>query len=132
LIFGEDNRVAEWVGKNLGITMSPPYTAIGGTVDEKTLSVGVVFNNWNGFNFDISLYGPGALSRAAIAGVYDYVFRQAGAIRLTAYTRRSNENMQKLLPRFGFEPEGESKLYFGNEDALRFYLLREQAEKWIK
>ena len=132
LIFGEDDRVAAWVGEHLGIIMAEPYTAIGGTADNETLSIGVVFNNWNGFNFDISLYGPGALTRGAISSVYDYAFRQAGAVRLTAYTRRSNENMQMLLPRFGFKPEGESERYFGDEDALRFCLLRETAEKWMK
>jgi hypothetical protein len=131
LIFGEDDRVAEWVGEKLGLKMFPPYVAIGGTIDGP-LCIGVVFNNWNGFNFDISLYGPNALTRGAIRSVYHYAFIQAGAERLTAITKRSNENMQELLPRFGFTFEGESPKYFGEEDAMRFCLLKETAEKWMR
>lgn len=131
LVFGEDDRVAKWVGDHLNIQMTPPYVAIGGTLNGQDLRIGVVFNNWNGSNFDISLYGPRSLRRGDLRAIYHYAFEQAGAVRLTAITRRSNENMQRMLPRLGFEPEGESKFYFGNEDAVRFVLFRQAAEKWM-
>lgn len=131
LVFGDDQRIADWVGNELGIVMAPPYTAIGGTRDGSTIEIGVVFNNWNGANLDISLVSRRGLSRGAIRAVYHYVFKQAKARRLTAITRRSNELMQRQLPRFGFELEGESRCYFGDEDALRYVLLPELAKKWM-
>lgn len=115
--------------------MVEPYTAIGGTVDGQSLCIGVVFNSWNGSNIDISLYGPGALRRGAISGVYHYAFKQLNATRVTANTRRSNKVMQRLLPRFGFKFEGISERYFGPtrpDDAIRYVLFPENAEKWIR
>jgi hypothetical protein len=134
LVFGADDLVASYVGANLQQIMVPPYTAIGGTVDGETLCIGAVFNQWNGSNLDISLYGPGALRRGAIRAVYHYAFEQTGAQRLTAITRRSNKTMQRLLPRFGFQFEGTSKRFFGPskaDDGLRFVLFPEQARKWM-
>jgi hypothetical protein len=135
LVFGEDELVANWVGVNLDLKFIPPYTAIGGTADGKSLSIGAVFNQWNGANLEITLYGPGAMRRGCIRGVFHYAFKQAGALRLTAKTRRSNEAMRAMLPKFGFEFEGVSKRYFGplkKDDAFRFVLFPEAAEKWMK
>lgn len=135
LVFGLDQLVAEYVATNLGLVIVPPYTAIGGTVDGNTLCIGAVFNHWNGSNLEISLYGPGALRRGAIRAVYHYAFVQLGAHRLTATTRRSNKAMQRLLPRFGFQFEGTSKRFFGpshGDDAIRFVLFPESAQRWMK
>ena len=135
LVFGQDHAVAQWVSENIGIVMVPPYVAIGGTRDGKTLCVGVVFNEYNGSNIVISLYGPGALTRGNIRAIYQYVFAQLGVNRVTANTRRTNKRMQKLLPKFGFKYEGTSARYFGPEradDAIRFVLFPEEAEKRIR
>lgn len=135
LVFGEDKLVADWVGINLGLAILPPYTAIGGTVDGAELLIGAVFNNWNGSNLDITLYGPGAIRRTAIRGIYHYVFNQLGAERLTAITRRSNKLMCKKLHKLSFKYEGISERYFGptkSEDAIRFVLFPQNAERWMK
>lgn len=134
LVFGQDELVAQYVFGHLGIALVPPYTAIGGTRDGKTLCIGVVFNQYNGSNIEITLYGPGSLTRGAIRGVYHYVFEQLGVGRVSAKTKRSNNNMQRLLPRFGFKFEGISERYFGPQkadDAIRFVLFPDEARKWI-
>ncbi len=135
LIFGQDDLVANWVFTNLELPVSPPYVAIGGTTDDKTLSIGVVFNQWNGSNAEITLFGPGALRRGCIRAIYHYAFVQVGFHRLTATTRRSNKKMLRLLPRFGFNFEGISKQWFGPhkaDDGMRFALFPENAQKWMK
>lgn len=135
LVFGQDDLVANWVFVNLGLEVSRPYVAIGGTKDGESLCIGVVFNNFNGSNMDISLFGPGCLTRGNIRAIYQYVFQQMGVQRLTAITRRSNKKMQRLLPRLGFKYEGNSARYFGPlkaDDAIRFVLFPEEAEKRIK
>jgi hypothetical protein len=134
LVFGQDELVAQYVLGNLGLPLVPPYTAIGGTRDGQTLCIGAVFNQYNGSNIEITLYGPGALTRGAIRGVYHYAFDQLRVNRVSAKTRRSNKNMQRLLPRFGFKFEGISARYFGPEkadDAIRFVLFPDDARKWI-
>jgi hypothetical protein len=135
LVFGQDELVANWVGINLGLTIHKPYTAIGGTTDGQSLAIGAVFNQWNGSNIEITLYGPGALRRGAIRGIYHYVFVQLGAQRLSATTRRSNKLMCRKLSKLGFECEGVGKRFFGStrkDDAVRFVLFPHAAERWMK
>lgn len=134
LVFGQDELVARWMSEKSGVMFSPPYVAIGATQDQATLCAGVLFNNWNGVNLDISLAAD-VLSRGAIRGVFEYVFNQAGALRLTAITKRSNKTMREMLPRFGFRSEGVSARYFGSrraDDGFRFVLFREDARKWMR
>lgn len=130
LVFGRDREVAEFVASGLGVTITPPYVAIGGEKDGK-LIIGVVFNNWNGANMEISLYGPGGITRGAIAGVFHYVFKQAKARRLTAITRKSNERMQRMLPRFGFVMETPLRDYYPEEDGIQYVLYPADAQRWI-
>jgi hypothetical protein len=135
LVFGHDARVAHWVAEQLGLVILPPYVAIGGTRDGRTLCAGAVFNQWNGSNLEITLYGPGCLNRGAIRAIYHYAFMQVGARRLSATTRRSNKRMQRMLPRLGFEFEGVGKRFFGprrEDDAMRFVLLPERAGRWME
>jgi hypothetical protein len=135
LVFGEDELVANWVGVNLGLTIVPPYTAIGGTLDGQSLVIGAVFNKWNGSNIEITLYGPGALRRGAIRAIYHYTFAQLGAQRVSATTRRSNKLMCRKLHKLSFEFEGVAKRFYGptrKDDGLRFVLFPAAAERWIK
>lgn len=133
-MFGCDEHVAKYVSDNLGLPISPPYTAIGATQDGASLCAGAVFNDFNGSNVEITLYGPGCLKRGPISGIYHYMFEQLGVNRATAKTRRSNKTMQRLLPRLGFKFEGISARYFGPskaDDAIRFVLFPDEARKWI-
>lgn len=134
-VFGKDQLIAEYVSSGTGDHFSPPYVGIGFTRDNKTLCGGALFNNWTGANIEVSIYGPGALTRYAMGVGCRYVFRQIRAQRITAKTRRSNRVMQKLLPRLGFTFEGVQKRYYGShrkDDALLYALFPEDAEKWMK
>ena len=135
LVFGRDVEVAQWVARRLDLVIVPPYAAIGATRDGRTLCAGAVFNQWNGANLEVTLYGPGCLSRGAIRAVCHYAFSQVGARRLSAVTRRSNKAMQRLLPRLGFRFEGVARRYFGpyrRDDALRFVLFPDAADRWMR
>ena len=133
LIENCDDEVVSWASQHLKQTIFPPYRAFG--IAENGEMIGaMVFNGWNGANMEITVYGPGAMTKSAISFAYDYIFNQAGAIRLTARTRRNNLLMRKLLPRLGFKYEGTMKKYFGPEkadDALLFVLWPENGRKLI-
>lgn len=134
VIVGHDEAVADWAGKRLGRPFTPPYVAIGFSRDGERLHGAAVFNGWNGANIDLTIYGPGCLTRGAIRAVYDYAFRQIGAARMTARTARTNKPMKRLIPRLGFEYEGVAKRYYGPErkdDAIVFGLFPERAKDWI-
>ena len=131
LVFGQDEQVASFVGLQLGMKFARPFVAIGVEVGGD-LKGGAVYNQWNGWNIEVSIYGPGLASREIIkALIWGYPFNDIGAGRLTARTRRANKVVQKLLPRLGFTFEGMNKRYYGParaDDAMVFHLMREQAE----
>lgn len=134
LVFGRDQLVCEWVAAKLGIVIVPPYTAIGATKDGKELCAGAVFNQWNGSNIEITLYAPHCMTRGGIRAIFDYVFKQLRAGRVSANAARSNKRGRRNLERFGFEFEGVSKRFYGPtkaDDAFRYGLLPEQASKWL-
>jgi len=134
-VFGRDQEVAEWVGRNLNKPMIPPYTAIGWVDEAGTPKFGAVFNSWNGSNIEVTIYGPGALTRAVIRTVLAYVFNQVGANRLTATTERKNKRMRDLLPRLGFSFEFVQKQFFGpnkRNDGVVFCMMKDDARKWLK
>ncbi len=134
LVFGRDEDVANWVSKNLGFPILPPYTAIGVEDQDGNPCGGAVFNDWNGSNLEITICGPGAMKRGIIRGVFHYVFIQLGASRLTAKTKRSNKPMRKMLHKFDFKFEAILKRYYGvlpDDDAIVFRLDPVTAMKWM-
>ncbi len=127
-MFGADAAIAEWLSQRLGQRMVPPYVCIGMTDDERTYCGGALFNNWNGFNIDISVAMDRPITRSALRAIHNYVFIQIKATRLTANTKRSNRRARKLLPRLGFEFEGVARRFYGpnkSDDAFCFALFPE-------
>jgi hypothetical protein len=134
IITGQDQMVAEWASEQLKQPIVPPYVAIGFAKGDE-LDGAAVFNDFNGANIELTIYGPGCLTPATIKYVFEYAFRQLGVARVTARTRRGNAVMRKLLPRLGFSFEGTAKRYFGTDkadDALLFALFPEAARKWMQ
>lgn len=137
LILGQDEIIAEYVGHGLKRKFTPPFVAMGWVReygDQWRLVAGAVFNDFNGTNLEISIYGPGALTRQTIRQCFRYVFVQCSCSRLTARTERGNVVMRRLLPKLGFVFEGEMKHYYGptkKQNALVFRLDRRHAERWL-
>lgn len=136
LIFGHDQSVADWVGRNLGKPFHPPYTAIGVLNESGTLTGGFVFTGYNETSVELSLCGRGIATRGAWAGVLYYVFEQLKCSRLQMHTRVSNKRvckqLGKFLPRRSYE--GISRRFYGQEDAVLYALtiddLPKFREKW--
>lgn len=134
LVFGCDEIVAKWVSQKLRVPIVPPYTAIGVTRDGENLCGGAVFNDWNGSNLEVTVYGHGCVTRGNFRAVCHYAFAQLKANRLTARTARVNKRLQRSLPKLGFRYEGICRNYYGPDkrhDAIVYGLLKEQGMKWI-
>lgn len=137
LITGQDEIVAQFVGAGLKKSFTPPYTAIGWVReqgDQWRLVGGAVFNDYNGANIEVSIYGPHAMNRQTLREALRYVFLQCKCQRLTARTERGNKRMIPLLNRLGFVYEGKQKYFFGStksHDALMFRMDPDSAERWI-
>jgi len=127
----ENEAIGSWCATKLGTAVYPPYFAVGIAKDEnEPLRGALVFNQFNGHQIEMTGYGPKVFSPSVVKAAAKYVFDQLGCARLSATTRRGNVKARKLLGRH-FKFEGCSPRYFGNEDALRFYMLAEDCP-WLE
>jgi len=137
LIVDQPEIVAQFVASGLQRTFHPPYTALGWVLErgeQWTLVGGVVFNDYNGHNIEATIYWKGPMTKQPITETLRYVFEQCKCGRLTAKTRRGNKKMRMILPRLGFQIEGELKRFFGpgkSNNALVFRMEPSAAEKWL-
>lgn len=135
LLFGQSERVGGLLAGALDTVFTGPYEAIGFVDDENRLRGGVVFNNYNGSNIEISVYAPKMAARGLIRAVLHYVFVQLRCNRLTARTRKNNKLAQRSLARLGFTFEAALPLYYGpekNDTAILYRMERNVAmNRWI-
>lgn len=126
-----NHAIGNWVATKLGTVLYPPFYAAGIARDDNDKLVGaLVFNDFNGFQIELTAYGPGALSPSVLKQVSEYVFNQLGVERVSARTRKSNVRTRRLLAKH-FEFEGVLKRYYGKEDALLYRMFREECP-WLK
>jgi RimJ/RimL family protein N-acetyltransferase len=133
LVYGQDDAVAEFVSRKLRDPVSAPYVGIG-IIKCSRIVGGIILNNYNGANIEVTLYAPKCFRRRFVREIYKYVFEQAKCLRLTARTRRSNKTVCRLMRRLGFDYEATLKNYFGptkQDDAIVFRLTHEYASTWM-
>lgn len=123
-LFGADARVANWVAERVGATVWPPFTAIGITDEHGGLVGGLVFNDYNGANVEIT----GALDRplrpGEARGIGYYVFRQLGCRRVTFRTKAGNERAARLLSRH-MTIEARLRGFYADDDGVQYVLHRD-------
>lgn len=135
LIYGQDERVAEWVGKYLmkDAEAFKPCKAIGIERDGKLIA-GVVYNK----------YEPGLLIEMSIASIdkawatrhnlkalFQYPFTQLSLGRVQALCSAKDEGVQMFLKRLGFAHEGTHPCaYHDGGTALSFGMLKHEC-RWI-
>jgi len=136
LLYGHDQVVGEWAGRQFGVEFVPPFSAIGVITDEGRLIGASIFNDCHsGGNIEWTHVGPRTMTRKVCRAVVHYAFVVNNATRLTAKTRRSNKVVPKLLMKAGFGFECVMKRYFGPEkgdDALVYVLFPERAGRWME
>lgn len=133
LLFGHDAAVAEFVGQGLNTIIHPPFVAIG-IVSHETLIGGMVFNNYNGSNIDVTVYTVKPATRGIIRAGAHYAFNQLGCNRVSAITRRSNKRANIVIQKLGFKYEATKRRWFGldrADDGVAYVMLREQAQRWL-
>lgn len=126
----ENRAIAEWAAKQIGVTFAEPFLSFG-VYDGRGVLIGaVVFNNYDGFNVDLSGAGEGAFTPSVVRAISKYVFDDLGCCRVTLKTRRSNRTVRKLLGKH-FRYESTKRWGFGvGDDALVFRMCRDECS-WL-
>jgi len=137
LVFGEDERVAHWVGERVSPSIADfgPCIAIGVANPEGKLMAGAVYNNYRPPNIEITFAVEDNhwASREAISCILRYPFVQLGCLRITAFTAAGNDRARAFLTSklIGFQQEGYHPNGFPSDDAVSYGLLRKDC-RWVK
>lgn len=131
MIVVDGAEIGAYVGSRLGVTICPPFQAIGFLTDEKKPLAAFVFNEFNHSNMEMTIVAePGGITRQIIRYVAHYVFVKNDCRRVTVRTRKRNKHILKLAPRYGFKYECIAKQFFPDDDAVVFRMLKEDC-RWL-
>lgn len=124
---GEDERVADWIAEKTDAgKFWPPYTAIGFERDG-ALVAGIMFDQFNGSNVEITVAGRGCFLRTVRDYLFSYAFDQLKVRRVTIRTRASNKRVRGLCEKFGCVVEGYQPAFYPDDDAILFGLIRKES-----
>lgn len=124
--------IAEWVGRQVGVPIAPPYTTMGWIDGQGLLRVGFIFYGYSPHgNIDLAIASTAGFTRGIIRRVASYIFEEIPARRATARPPRKNETACSILRRCGFVQETVCKDYYADDDAVQFRLLRKDAMRWL-
>lgn len=123
LVLDAEDEVALWVGHKIGAVIVPPYTALGWRGENGALIAGVVFNDFNGANVEITAAAD-RLTRGMIVVALHYAFEQLQCRRVSLHVARGNERVRAMAKRAGFVEECIKKDFTLQGDVHSLRLLR--------
>lgn len=130
LVYGQDERVAKWVGENL---MRDPQAFIPckaiGIEREGELIAGVVYNNYVGHLIEMTIASLDKrwATRHNLRALFGYPFTQLGLRRVQALCSANDEGVKMFLKRLGFIHEGVHPCaYHDGNTAYSFGMLKHQ------
>lgn len=126
MIVVDGDEIGAYVGSRLGVTITPPFKALGFLTEDKRPLSAFVFNDFNHSNMEMTVVAePGGINRPVLKYVANYVFNTSKCRRLTVRTKKRNKRVLQLAPRYGFKFECIAKHFFADDDAVVFRMLRE-------
>jgi RimJ/RimL family protein N-acetyltransferase len=134
LVYGQDERVAEWVGKQLmkDAEAFKPCVAVGIERDDELIA-GVVYNNYVGHLIEMTIASLDKrwCDRHNLKALFAYPFTQLGLRRVQALCSDKDEGVKMFLKRLGFTHEGTHPCaYHDGGTALSFGMLKNNC-KWL-
>jgi RimJ/RimL family protein N-acetyltransferase len=132
LVSDKNTEITAWVGREVGIDDFGPCVAIG-VVDGVRLVAGAVLHNYRppGIEVTFASITPRWCTRNVMAGIFGYVFDQAGCRRLTAVTEAQKQSVRRFLCHLGFVEEGLIREGFATDDAVVYGMLRREC-RWLR
>jgi RimJ/RimL family protein N-acetyltransferase len=132
LLFGEDERVAQWVESRVGFGLGRPATAIGLQRQGKIIA-GVMYTHYSERgSISAHIAGEGHwCSRRFLHTIFYYPFRQLKVRRITCYVESRHYKSRALCEHLGFTLESLMERATATDDVLIYRLFNEDC-KWVK
>lgn len=131
IVLENDDAVAAYIERRLGISLSHPRSVVGFMTDEKRPLCAVVMNDYTGANIELTIVAErGGLTRGVVGYLARHVFIKNGCRRLTVRTKKRNKLVARMAGRFGFTFECVAKQYFHDDDAVVYRMLKSEC-RWL-
>ena len=129
LVYGHDIPVAQWCWNEYRLRPMPINAAIGIVRNNKLIGA-AIFQEFSGYNVELSYYGPQTFSAGIAKSLARFTVQRFDVDRLTMRTNRKNASILKMFHRFGFKFEGVQHRYYGPfGDAAVFVMFREDLDR---
>ena len=119
LVVGDDARVAAWTYAAFKLFPVPVIKALGVVNEDGFLVGGILFQNYNGVNVNLSYYGPGTVSGGIVRAISRICISELHVARLTIIVPKKNKRLLRSVQRFGFRLEGVQRRFYGHRDCAR-------------
>lgn len=134
MVYGQSERVREWVSERIGEPFADSAVAIG-VEEDGELIAGVVYNMFTGASISMNVAADPSkrwTRKEFMYAFFAYPFIQLKCNRVTALIRRSNLVSKKFSEHVGFVQEGIVRQAFEDgEDAFLYGMLKSEC-KWIR
>jgi RimJ/RimL family protein N-acetyltransferase len=116
LVYHRISETVSYLEEKLDTVFYPPYTVIG--IEKQGRIVGGwLFNDYNGYNVDITVALDTSLTPGMLKAVKAYLFEKMRVCRVTGRCRESNAKSALMMRRLGFVWEGRQPFYYGKESS---------------
>lgn len=135
LLVDNDLLVSSWAYGTFNIYPLPVNKAFGVLDKQNNIIGAVLFQNYNGVNVELSVYGQEYfLTSGVIRKIAGIVLTDFNAGRLTVVTSRRNRRLIRSLLKLGFVIEGMMRCFYGHEDnkkntGIRLAVFRSRLEE---
>lgn len=131
LVYGQDERVSQWVAAQNGEPPPPVVSAIGWERDGE-LTAGIYFDTMNSNNLFVHIASTGRIVPVEmLAAGFAYAYRQLGLDRLTFMIEDSNKPCIDFVESMGATLEGRLRGAAKSGDVL-LYVAWKTNRFWVK
>ena len=113
-VYDHDKEIADWSFTTFNVQPWPFVKAVG-LLRGNELVGSFMFQEFNGSNAELSVYGPGAMTPRVIREIARAALLLLGVNRLTVRTKRKNRHITSTIEKFGFRFEGIQKMFGGEK-----------------
>lgn len=135
LLLGHDESVAVWAFHHFRRIPTPYRLAIG-VLNEQNLMVGaVLFQEYNGFNAELSYFGPKTMTLGMVRSLATIAVRELNVLRLTVRVPRRAKRLQRGVRKIGFVYEGLMPCFYGSakgDAAVILGMYRDKLERLMR
>jgi hypothetical protein len=133
LLLHNDAQVAEYLFR-CHVRPTMKYDAAIGILTDGELAGGILLQSWNGFNVELSYYGPRTLTPGIIRCLARVLLTVFNLSRVTVTVSRKRRGVMRGLRKLGFVVEGTQRCFYGIQDTnrntgVRFVMFRKRVEQ---